>query len=238
MTTFKADQYEDAYPQGIERYFWHIARNAIIARYLRRSELDTKSLLEIGCGRGIVIEYLRARGIDCIGCELAHVSVPVELRGFVHAETDFADLAAEHRNRVEGVLLCDVIEHLTDPVAFLRGVREKLPALTGILVTAPARQELWSEWDRHYGHFRRYDLPLLRKTLAQAGFKPQHAGYFFHSLYPPALLLRGGKLRSTSIKAPSAAGLHRIVGKAFQIEEMLLPSGFPGTSAIMTAFVG
>jgi hypothetical protein len=87
-----------------------------------------------------------------------------------------------------------VIEHLPEPVAFLRKVREALPALEGLLVTVPARQELWSEWDRHYGHFRRYDLASLRATLDTAGFKPLFAGYFFHSLYLPAFLLRGGKL--------------------------------------------
>ena len=107
-----------------------------------------------------------------------------------------------------------------------------------MLVTVTARQELWSEWDHHYGHFRRYDLPSLRATLDAAGLKPLSAGYFFHALYLPAFLLPGDKLRSTSVKAPSVLWFHAVVGAAFLAEERILPSALPGTSAIMTAFVG
>jgi SAM-dependent methyltransferase len=234
---FSNDQYEDAYPPGIERYFWNVARNAVIARSLKRSGMDRWPLLEIGCGRGIIVEHLRGRGMDCVGCELAVAPVPDHLRGIVLNRTDFADLPVEQRGRIRGAMLCDVIEHLPEPVAFLRKVRGALPALEGVLVTVPARQELWSEWDRHYGHFRRYDLASLRATLNAAGFKPLFAGYFFHGLYLPAFLLRGRKLRSTSVKVPSLSWFHAIVGMAFQAEEVILPSVLPGTSAIIMASV-
>jgi SAM-dependent methyltransferase len=166
MTTYSAQQYAENYPPRIEHYFWNIARNAIIARSLKRSGMDAWPLLEIGCGRGIVVEYLRDRGIACIGCELAAASIPDHLRDIVYDQTDFADLSVDQRRKIRGALLCDVIEHLPEPIAFLRKVRTALPALEGVLVTVPARHELWSEWDRHYGHFRRYDLGLLRTTLS------------------------------------------------------------------------
>ena len=238
MTEYTDDQYAENYPPGVERYFWNVAQNPIIVRSLRRSGMDRWPLLEIGCGRGIVVEYLRCRGIDCIGCELAAAPVPDHLRSVVLDRTDFANLPASQRSGIRGVLLCDVIEHLPNPISFLRNVRSALPALEGVLVTVPARQELWSEWDCHYGHLRRYDLPSLRATLNAAGLKPLAAGYFFHALYLPAFLLRGGKLRSTSVKAPSLLWLHAAVGAAFQAEERILPSALPGTSAIITAFVG
>jgi SAM-dependent methyltransferase len=235
MTTYSAQQYAENYPPRIEHYFWNIARNAIIARSLKRSGMDAWPLLEIGCGRGIVVEYLRDRGIACIGCELAAASIPDHLRDIVYDQTDFADLSVDQRRKIRGALLCDVIEHLPEPIAFLRKVRTALPALEGVLVTVPARHELWSEWDRHYGHFRRYDLGLLRTTLSAAGFKPLFAGYFFHGLYLPAFLLRGAGLRSTAVKAPSLLWLHAIVGAAFRAEGIILPSVLPGTSAIITA---
>jgi hypothetical protein len=239
MTVYAANQYNENYPPGIERYFWNVARNAIIARVLKRSGMDKWPLLEIGCGRGIIVEYLRSQGMECVGCELADAPIPDRLRGVVLDRTDFVDLPGELRCRIQGALVCDVIEHLPDPVAFLQKVRAALPALAGVLVTVPARQELWSEWDRHYGHFRRYNLTSLRATLNEAGFNRTSVGYFFHSLYLPAFLLRGGKLRSTSMKAPSLSlsWAHAIVGTIFQAEERILPSALPGTSAISTAFL-
>jgi 2-polyprenyl-3-methyl-5-hydroxy-6-metoxy-1,4-benzoquinol methylase len=91
-TTYTADQYDENYPHGIERYFWNIARNAIIARSLKRSGMNRWPLLEIGCGRGIIVEHLRSRGVDCVGCELAATPVPNHLREVVFNRTDFADL--------------------------------------------------------------------------------------------------------------------------------------------------
>ena len=103
--------------------------------------MDGWPLLEIGCGRGIVVEHLRGRGTDCVGCELAAVSVLDHLRGIVLDRTDFADLPTEQRGRIRRAMLCDVIEHLPEPLAFLRKVRGALPALEGVLVTVPARQD-------------------------------------------------------------------------------------------------
>ena len=68
MSEYTIEQYAENYPPGIEHYFWNIARNAIIARALKRGRMDAWPLLDIGCGRGIVVEYLRSRGINCIGC--------------------------------------------------------------------------------------------------------------------------------------------------------------------------
>jgi SAM-dependent methyltransferase len=193
-------------------------------------------LLEIGCGRGIVVDHLRRQRIDCIGCDFAAVPVPDHLENVVLDRTDFADLPFDRRHKIRGVLLCDVIEHLPEPIAFLDKVRTSLPALERVLLTVPARQELWSNWDQHYGHFRRYDLRLLRETLDAARFKPLHVGYFFHSLYLPALLFRGGR-RSIAVKPPSLSWLHVIVGAALRVEEMILPATLLGTSAIIAAAV-
>jgi SAM-dependent methyltransferase len=233
---FSSEQYEEAYPEGVERSFWHVARNAIVADEIEKTRLQRGRLLEIGCGRGIVVEYLRDRGFDCIGCDLAAPVVAPRLTGSVLPSTDFRRLPAELRATITGVLLCDVLEHLQDPGELLRDVVESHPAMTHVLVTVPARTELWSDWDVRYGHFRRYDLGTLVATLEGAGLKIQSAHYFFHALYAPMFLARGGR-RGTKIEAPKRARLHRWLGKAFLLESRLVPSSIPGTSIIAVAAV-
>jgi hypothetical protein len=80
MSEYTIEQYCENYPTGIERYFWNVARNAIIARSLKRGHMHTWPLLDIGCGRGIVVEYLRSQGINCIGCDTAAAPVSNHLR--------------------------------------------------------------------------------------------------------------------------------------------------------------
>ena len=79
--------------------------------------------------------------------------------------TDARQLEVAQRNEVRTILLLDVIEHLEDPVAFLAELRSHFPALRHLLLTVPARQELFSNYDEFNGHFRRYDPALLRELL-------------------------------------------------------------------------
>jgi SAM-dependent methyltransferase len=232
-TEFTLRQYDESYPPGIERHFWNSARNAIIATTLAQTDMATGSLLEIGCGTGIVLDHLRRSGIDCIGCDLANAPVPDRLRGFVSTGTDFRTLPVETRNNIDGVLLCDLIEHVPNAASFLAEIRAALPRVRRILVTVPARKELWSVWDEHYGHHRRYDPASLEADLRQGGFEPLSIRYFFHSLYGAMYVAR--RRRSETIAAPRWLLPHRLMAMAFRAEYALLPYRMPGTSLIAVA---
>jgi SAM-dependent methyltransferase len=232
---FSNDQYEDGYPTGIERSFWHVARNFTIFKWLRNFGMDKQRLLEVGCGRGIIVDYLLSKGIDCIGCDLAAPSVPAHLANKVFPATDFRSLPFATRREIKGVLLCDVIEHLEDSAELLQALPEFLPELTRVLITVPARRELWSEWDDHFGHARRYDLDMLRRELDVAGLDPVSSRYFFHTLYVPMYMAR--RHRRGTVKTPRAAWFQRMVGAALIFEQQLVPSQVPGTSIIGIADV-
>ena len=232
-TEFSLRQYDESYPPGIERHFWNNARNRIIANTLSRSGMAGGFLLEIGCGTGIVLEHLQRRGMHCIGCDLAKAPVPGHLREIISTGTHFRALPAETRQAVEGVLLCDVIEHIPDPGAFLLEIRAALPNLRRVLVTVPARQELWSAWDERYGHYRRYDPDSLDADLRRGGFSPVSIRYFFHSLYAVMYLSR--HRRSGTVAAPRWPLAHRLMAAAFRTEYALVPPSVPGTSLIAVA---
>ena len=235
-TTFDATQYDKSYPDGVERHYWHRARNAVIARALTREGFGGARLLEIGCGRGLVTAALRDAGFDCRGVELAEAVPPARVAPFVRTGLAFQELPESERRNVRCALLLDVLEHVADPESFLVQIREALPDLERLVVTVPARKELWSRWDEFYGHRCRYDRSSLRRELEAAGYSVRSARYFFHGLYPVALAINAlGATRSTSIAAPPESLLHRFVGRCFAFESKLLPAGLPGTSLLAVA---
>jgi len=233
ITHYSAQQFQENYPPGIEHHFWHHARNGIIAATLFQTGMGAGRLLEIGCGTGIVIDHLRREGINCVGCDLADPPIINSVREFVSPGTDFRDLPAATRSNIEGVLLCDVLEHVPDAASFLTAIRGALPALRRVLVTVPARRELWSVWDDRYGHYRRYDRPSLCAELGCAGLQLTLVRYFFHALYGAMYLTR--QKRSEKIEAPQSCLPHRLIGACFRAEYKLLPSWLPGTSLIAVA---
>jgi SAM-dependent methyltransferase len=238
QSEFSGSQYQEAYPEGVENHFWHLARNRLIATTLRRALPDAGRVLEIGCGPAIVLRHLRKIGVDCWGCELGEPPVPESLRPFVFVQQDCLLLDPEFRRGVDALLLFDVLEHIEEDVGFLRALAEGFPNSRTLIMTVPARAELWSNYDEHYGHFRRYDRARLATVLTEGGFTLLHDRYFFHELYVPVLLAtKMPAQRETEIRSPTNLGLHRLLAGASGLCSSILPPGLPGTSLIAVAAV-
>lgn len=234
-SAFDATRLEFAYPAGIEGHFWNRARHEIVRRKLAGTA-SSGVVLDVGCGRGETVAFLRDAGYDCKGVELAPVDLPAGLRPHVAPGTEAASLSVDLRRRVVTITLLDVLEHLDDPVATLRSARAAFPGLRDVVVTVPARAELWSNYDDFYGHRRRYDADSLRELLAALGPAQVEAGYFFHLLYPVMRLQAAfGATRRVELRAPGWPAVHRLLAAVLSLEERLVPRSWPGTSLWATA---
>lgn len=234
-TTFSARQYELAYPDGIESHWWTMARSRIVAEAITHYATKYAPVLEIGCGRGAAVDNLRRLGVEAFGCELAAVHAMPEVADYVKTAIDATALPAEERQRYHVLLLLDVIEHLPEPAEFICSLAAAFPRAGLLIVTVPAAQELWSNYDEFYGHQRRYSLTMLAQLAARLNSQLLYGSYFFHALYLPARLLTlVGKNRRTKIAAPrsSQLWLHRMMALAMRLEYTLLPKSVKGTSAI------
>ena len=239
-TAFSDEQFANPYPDGIEHHYWSAARNRIVHRAVTRLLEDgtTGVVLDIGCGRGITVDFLRRHGIPTIGCEIGSPK-PISSDAAPHLflECDAFDLDADVRDTCELLLILDVLEHLPDPMSFLRHCHESFPHAKNILVTVPARMELWTNYDRYYQHYLRYDMSSLRAMCPTDLYELTSSNYFFHGLYVPAKLLTFfQKDRAVTIHAPTHAirPLHRLLAWCFCWEQRLLPAHLVGTSLMGT----
>jgi hypothetical protein len=115
-------------------------------------------------------------------------------------------------------------------------LRANFPMLERILLTVPARMELWSNYDVYYGHFLRYDKRDMALLIERAGLDIIRLKYFFVGLYPIMwVLARVIRRRSLATPPPSdgTSWIHALVGLAFTVEERLPFLGsLPGTSLL------
>jgi 2-polyprenyl-6-hydroxyphenyl methylase/3-demethylubiquinone-9 3-methyltransferase len=89
-------------------------------------------LLDIGCGGGLLSEPMARMGATVVGADAAARNIPVAR---LHAEAsglaiDYrhatAEQLAEHGERFDVVLNMEVIEHVSDPPAYLASIRTLL----------------------------------------------------------------------------------------------------------------
>ena len=174
------------------RHPWEVARAKAVEEILGRHRARFASVLDYGCGDGYTGEHVQDAfgspelvGVDAFFTE-AECGVARRAAGTIERSNDPRGLGDR---RFDLILLCDVIEHVSNDVDLLRSLRGDHLAQGGfMLVTAPAFQGLFSEHDRFLRHRRRYSLAALRRTVAEAGLTIVEDGYLFASLLPARLL--------------------------------------------------
>ena len=128
-------------------------------------------LLDVGCGTGWVADHFpNYTGLDgsSDAVRIARAKGRNVLLGDVTAPLPFPD------ESFDGVVLKDVLEHLTEPVCTVREVFRVLRRGGKVFASAPDAQR-WV-WD-DYTHKRPYTRRALRLLFADHGFTVETVGY-------------------------------------------------------------
>lgn len=91
---------------------------------------------------------------------------------------------------LEYVTALDVLEHVPDDAAVVRGFHRLLKPGGLAVVTVPAGMELWSDWDESLHHFRRYSRRELVALFPAAEWELVHVTYTNVLVYPAVWAVR------------------------------------------------
>lgn len=93
---------------------------------------------DLGCGYGILLEYLREKGFECLGLEIDEEKVrEVRRKGFGCVRCDLNGNVPLKNSSVDCVVATEVIEHLENPWRFLREVKRVLKPGGIAVITFP-----------------------------------------------------------------------------------------------------
>jgi SAM-dependent methyltransferase len=182
-------------------------------------------VLEIGCGSGNFTVLMAAAGHRVTGVDL-HAPYADTARSRLAGYPGVSVICADATSRAfaaqyDTVVLLDVLEHIEDDAGFLTKLRGALRPGGRIILKVPAYRWLMCDMDRAIGHFRRYDRPTLKATLARAGFDLVTQRYF--NLPAVAGWFVNGKiLGQTTPPAEQLAAFERLV-PLFKLLERALP---------------
>ena len=231
-TQFDKDEFSFAYPDGIENNYWHFARNKFILSTIKKYPL--KNILDVGSGRGIVTDHLFRNGIPIQGVELGNTTPISNSNVPIYYDTDALSLTGKY----DAITLFDVIEHIEEPVKFMKELVSHFKDVEYLIITVPARQELWTNFDDYYGHFKRYNLEIMKTEMKEVGFEVIENHYFFHALYFLIQLSNKiSKKRNIQFNVPTSfiKMIHSTLGQLFYMEKYITPKKLVGSSIICIA---
>jgi SAM-dependent methyltransferase len=143
----------------------------LVAPYLGRS------VLEIGSGMGHFSRKLIESGHDRVVLsdteEYCLTKLGETYAGNPRVEVVSVPLpgTVNISGQVDSVVAMNVLEHIEDDVRALRDLAAVVRPGGNIVLWVPAYMQLYGEFDRKVGHFRRYTPTTIRRSVEQAGLR-------------------------------------------------------------------
>lgn len=226
-----------------DRHFRFAARRRVVGALARRAWTGAAAgawVLEIGCGNGGLLSTLQdaCPGANVIGVDLFSDALKhARRRSSAHLlQADVTRPPFGAQFHLIGMF--DVLEHLPDDIGVLRDVRKLLMPGGALLLTVPAHAWLWSDFDVHSDHRRRYSPRGLRTALEISGFRVEYLSQFMAALLPIMWLSRRARPSNPTAELRIVPGVNGMMRALLSFEAALIGRQFRlgmGTSVIALA---
>ena len=131
-------------------------------------------VIEIGCGLGRNLEFLKKHCTDLWGCDYReeYISYVESNKYFMQGKTILWDICQppNFQTEFDSFFCSNVIEHIEDDQKAICNIA-RIPKIKGGVIIVPALSHIYNRIDKNLSHYRRYDKKELNQKLTNAGFK-------------------------------------------------------------------
>jgi len=145
----------------------HLNRYRWVSCFMRPSDL----VLDVACGAGYGTQIIGERCALALGYDISEEAIKYANAHYLNAHTGFmlADVTTVSLPRACAAVSFETIEHLPDPLPFLKELRRKTKRL---FASVPNQDVLPFDQARHKYHYRHYTLQEFDALLVEAGWRP------------------------------------------------------------------
>jgi 2-polyprenyl-3-methyl-5-hydroxy-6-metoxy-1,4-benzoquinol methylase len=183
--------YATEYRNLYERHWWWRSREEEILRLLNQvfGEQRDKSVLDVGCGDGLLFEKLQKFGrVTGVEADPNTLTTDGPWRKQIHCQ--LFDDRFRPGKKYDAILMLDILEHMPDPAAAVQHAKTLLREDGILIATVPAFNCLWTSHDDLNHHVVRYTKRTFCPLIEQGGFLLKQSRYLFHWTCPVKLAIR------------------------------------------------
>lgn len=172
-------------------HWWFSAKRQYINIVLKKRFKNRSGLkiLDMGCGTGAVIEYLRLKNQQVIGIDANSVAVDYCRQKSLPVEKSEAHKTKFSDGVFDVILALDLLEHLENPEEAIKEMGRILKQGGLLIATVPAHQFLWSYHDVSLHHKKRYNKESLI-DLFKVNFFIELISWIHALILPPVIIIR------------------------------------------------
>jgi len=201
-----AEEYQNL--ERVERTHWYYAgKREMVRGWINglRPPAAEDLLLDCGAGTGLFAKEMESH---CRVLVLDDHEEALQMLRQRFRPEQVLGLAGDQVPLPDGTLdyvtALDVLEHVPDAAAVVRGFHRLLKPGGLAVITVPASRALWSDWDEALHHYRRYSRRQLRALFPAGEWELVHVNYTNVVVYPAVWLVR--KWRRWTLRSASGQG--------------------------------
>ncbi len=158
-------------------YWWYRARADLLRTALGGYVGEPARVLDVGSADGPSVGWLRGTG--------RHTALDIDPRGLAPGGVCGSALALPFVDGCFDVVAAfDVVEHCDPESVALAELTRVLAPGGRLLLSVPAYQWAWSDFDEENGHHRRYTRARAVAAVRRAGLDVERATYAFTAVFP------------------------------------------------------
>jgi len=127
-----------SYLSEVEDMYWAIKKTMELS-YLNK----TDKILEVGCGMGYLTYSLYKEGFNIKGCDISEVAIEKAKQTYSSIEKDryfvgdIFEMSLNNNEFYDTIILTEVIEHIFEPLVFIKALLKLLKPNGHIIITTP-----------------------------------------------------------------------------------------------------
>ncbi len=162
---------------GAPEYWWYRARTELLRTVLEDRIGASEVLLDVGSADGPSVGWLDGHG--------TRIMLDIDPRGLEPGGVCGSAMALPFADETFDVACAfDVVEHCEPESLAVQELARVLKPGGRLLVSVPAYQWAWSEFDEENGHHRRYTRGRAVRALEAAGLTVTRSTYAFAGVFP------------------------------------------------------
>jgi hypothetical protein len=182
--------------QGVDpkTHWYYQSKKLPMLRFIKEVYAKTKkpiTLIDLGSGSGFFM-YEAYEEIPQLIEKIYLVDIGYSQGEIDATRNQLIEKTLSLPNKIENglVVMMDVLEHLPDDKAMLQDIKSRSVGVNHFFITVPAFKQLWSGHDVYLGHYRRYTIPMLKKTLKESKINIKRSYYLYGTIFPLVWLVR------------------------------------------------